>query len=631
MCFLGIALSGLFGYPFTEFYRTEHFKIYYNVDSVPSCKDISYIPYGSNPAQLPAFGDPDWEDDPKNPGKKRRTIPYYILDIGKNMEKALKVYVDMGLVSYDAPPQSNPAFTDETYVLPYIIEVYVQSLNSGGGTPIDGETSTKTGVISINQNVPVSPELPNKVEVLRKACAHELLHHVTFRNYSALNATVSGITFFVDDFAGTNIADKTSVQWWWECLATQADRLVFPDSKPYEAENYAMDPSGIITNLHNSWDVCNADPQWYISSGFLSYLLYYREGQKADFAQIFFYPIKNLSNTFSFVRESLDKYVKEKLGSKGLGYEYQNYMIWLMEKRNPYFHIIPGGDNRKYVQTVKLDKKNIETQSTYTIAVPYMALKVLKINQSPDVDDKTYTIKNRFNKEEDAEMSVTHAIDGTPTQARSCEVWVYECNNETRKLLKKLGHGDSLNISYEKGKWTEVAVTNPLLSANSNEVISIIRYPSLEGKYKGKVIFSGENPKLDAMYTITLSELDIEIKDTLATCNFEFHKAYARDGFYAKGTALKGKADPLGNVTIIGSVQAFTYPKGSPGCCDFPQVKEDPKCAKMNANPYFWKFTGKVSAEGGKYFLKGSIAAGLSAKKFMKASENLYKFETERE
>jgi hypothetical protein len=165
----------------------------------------------------------------------------------------------------------------------------------------------------------------------------------------------------------------------------------------------------------------------------------------------------------------------------------------------------------------------------------------------------------------------------------------------------------------------------------SSATVEVTRYPDFDGTYEGKVEFAGTNAKLDAMYTITISSLKFEIKGEEVTCDFEFHKEYKKDGFYAKGVQLKGKIDPTGVIKVIGSVRGFSYPKGCVNCCDFPRVMDDPKCFKMSHNPYYWKFEGKVVvASDNKVTCKGFIAAGTGPDRFMKASERLYAFSTER-
>jgi hypothetical protein len=243
-----------------------------------------------------------------------------------------------------------------------------------------------------------------------------------------------------------------------------------------------------------------------------------------------------------------------------------------------------------------------------------MSLRILKIIKQQVVNEKMYTIKNLSREGE-------------------CSVLVFECTSQGRKLIRELeqySKKDSMNIIHQTGKWIEVGVLSYSLNNASSASTEITRYPDYDGIYEGKVVFSGTNPKLDSRYTITISKLIFEIKTGEVTCNFEFHKEYPRDGFYAKGILLKGKINPEGVVLLTGSVQAFTYPKGSLNCCDFPRVKDDPKCIKFNHNPYYWKFDGKVIMIDNKVTLNGFIAAGTGPDHFMKASERLYAFSTER-
>jgi hypothetical protein len=213
-------------------------------------------------------------------------------------------------------------------------------------------------------------------------------------------------------------------------------------------------------------------------------------------------------------------------------------------------------------------------------------------------------------------------------------VLVFECTSQGRKLIRELdlySKKDSMNIFHEPGKWTEVGVLSYSTHYASSATVEVTRYPDFDGVYEGKVGFSGTNPKLDAMYTITLSTLKLEIKGTEVTCDFEFHKHYKKDGFYAKGVQMKGKVSTEGQVEIVGPVKGFSYPKGCIGCCDFPQVMDDPKCFKMNHNPYYWKFEGKVVLDDqGKATCKGYIAAGIGPARFPKGGERLYAFSAER-
>jgi len=214
-------------------------------------------------------------------------------------------------------------------------------------------------------------------------------------------------------------------------------------------------------------------------------------------------------------------------------------------------------------------------------------------------------------------------------------VYVYENNIKDRKFIRELypySKKDSIVITTKERSWTEIVLINGSVNVDQTSNLLITDYPDIEGNYQGDIIFSGKNPKLDQKYTKDLSRLNIDVKDDgSAKCDFEFHKFYSRDGFYAKGTALSGKVDMAGHLVIIGAVDAFTYPKGSPGCCDFPQVLTDDKCIKFRHKPYYWKFEGDIVNENGKnIILNGDIAAGVNPVKFLKMSEQLYKFTTER-
>lgn len=575
---------------YPDLYKTEHFFIHYNADSVPQRSNTSYVSQHKPVGEKPVSGNPDLVYDPENPGKTMRAVPYYIIDMGANFETALSKYVDLGLIQADREVGHKDVFTIKN-----LVDVYVRRLDPG----TDGENNPLTGTVYINQSVGTSVEIPSQAISLQKVCAHELLHYVTTIPYSAESFIVSSANY-----------------WWWECLATQGDRLVFPTNTPYEAEESAMDAkTGIQNIIHDSWDVCNVQPNWYISSAFLSFLQYYRAGKKAEFKQIFFYPAK-WTNALSYVRSSLDDYVKADLGSNGLGQEYYDYMMYLLEHKagdGKTMYLKIGEAGPSYVNSIIFRKKDTEYLTNYDVQVPYMSLRVLKVLKQGDCRDSVYTIKNL-------------------AQEGECKVQVFECAKNERKLIRQLdlySKKDSMNVVFKPGKWTEIAVLSYSTHYASSARIQLVRYPSFDGTYEGRVEFNPDNlEKVDSRYTITLSNLKFEIKGKTVTCDFEFHKEYPRDGFYAKGTALQGTIDPTGVVHLVGSVYGFTYPKGSLNCCDFPRVKDDPKCIKFSHNPYYWKFDGKVVAEADKITLKGFIAASTNAVKFNPRSEKLYCFST---
>lgn len=604
ICFIiGITLLSIswksMGYSYPNTHKTTHFVIHYNIDSVPARKDKTYTPiHQIEPGDVVA-GDPDWVFDKEVFGKKIRAVPYYIVDMGLFLEEALTAFVGMNIASVEETV-SRPNYDKEVAIIRH---VYVCPLGDAQNAT-EGETNSITGSIFIHQNVPTSAELPDKAHVLRKTCAHELLHNLTSYYYSGFMVKLGSYT------------NATSNAWWWESLAPQADRLVWPSDTPYEAELFAMDnQTGIQHVIHDSWDVCNKAPNWYISSAFLSYLQYYRTGTKASFPEIFKSPVKGAWNLLSYVRTSLDDYVKTSLGSTGLGREYYDYMLWMYEQKYAGLNLKMETAGIPYIQTYEMKKVNIEARKSFKMDVPYMAMRALKIFKQAVVKEKMYTIKNLSREGE-------------------CAVLVFECTAKGRKLLRELdlySKKDSMNILHETGKWIEVGVLSYSTHNASSATVEITRYPDFDGIYDGKVEFSGTNPKLDAMYTITLSTLKLEIKGTEVTCDFEFHKHYKKDGFYAKGVQMKGKVNPDGVLEIIGPVKGFSYPKGCVNCCDFPAVLDNPKCFKMSHNPYYWKFDGKVVVDDqGKATCKGYIAAGVGPAKFPKGGERLYAFTVER-
>ncbi len=580
-----------FSQTYPNLYKTEHFYIHYNTDSVPSRKTASYCSVNKPVGEKTANGDPDLIYDPNDTATIIRATPYYIIDMGANFETALAKYVQLGLVSADREVVHKDVYTIKTSV-----DVYVSRLDPG----VDGENNPITGWVYINQNVATSAEIPSQALALQKVCAHELLHYVTGKSYSIFILGLSGSVNF----------------WWWECLASQADRLVFPGNTPYEAEEAAMDAkTGIQEIINDSWDVCNKQPNWYISSAFLSYLQFYRSGTRATFNKIFFYPTK-LTNMVSYIRSSLDDYVKAELSSEGLGQEYYDYMLYMLQKKagdNKTLYLKIGSGGLPYVNTVTFKKRDVQFQTSYDLQVPYMSLRTLRVITQGDCTDSLFTIKNL-------------------QQEGECKVLVFECSQGERKLLRMLdlySKKDSMNIVLKRGVYTEIAALSYSTHNASSAKIELTRYPNFDGTYAGRVEFNPDNlEKVDSRYTITLSELKFEIKGTKVTCDFEFHKEYPRDGFYVKGTNLRGTIDPTGVMRVVGSIYGFTYPKGSMNCCDFPRVKDDPKCIKFVHNPYYWKFDGKVATEANKITLKGFIAAGTNSIKFNPRSEKLYSFST---
>lgn len=587
-----------FGVSYPDTWKTAHFIIHYDREKVPSNKDTFYKPAYACDLTNMVDGDPDREYDALVFGKTKWAVPFYIRDIGEHLEQSLEAFVNLGITRYSKSPDS-PNFNNET---DNIRHVYVTDLTYKG-RQADGETNPITGSVYISQRIPVTHDQLDVTESLRKACAHELLHSITADHYSGIITKIS------------SVADALSCVWWWECLATQADRLVWPGRTPFEAEMYAMDPNhGLQLSLHKSWDDCNSDPAWYNSGAFLTWLLHYRSGAKARFEKVFLSPVSGVWNIMSYTRSSLDEYVRNELGSPGLGFEYRDFLMYLLEKRNPDLYLTHRVSSVPYMQAITHSKNNMEQKKSVSLNIPYMSMRLVKIVRYGDLSEPMYTIKHIGN-------------------AGQYSVQLYECGDSGRRLLRELkpySEKDSMNVYYEPGKWTEVAVISHALHENSSAVIEIVRYPQFDGIYKGKIEFSGVNPRLDSRYSITLSDLEVIVNRDKVTARFEFHKEYPRDGFYAKGVRMEGTIDVQGNVELTGPVEAFTYPKGSIGCCDFPRVKDDPKCIRFNHSPYFWKFNGKAEVSGQKTIMKGFIAAGVAPGRFLKGSDKLYAFTAEK-
>lgn len=601
--FIGFSINAFgFFYPYNEVHNSPHFEIHYNVDSIAPCKSKSYVSGFTYPKS--ATGDPDWMFDPADPKIKIRTVPYYIRDIARYLEISMSAYIRMGLYEDSVVVGSigrleavTGNYNRQRKAAKSKIAVYVSSMSSG-----DGEYSPFTGSIYLHSNIaeldptlyPAGFPTCNNTSLLAKACAHELLHAVTHGYYSAVASNYT--------------------RWWWEILAVQADKLVFPNTTPTEAEMFAMKNGvGLHRTICESWDKCNTEPLWYLNSSFLSYLLYHRPGQKADFKSILLAPVSGTIN-LSYTRTYLDEYVKSGLGSPGLGSEFSCFCKWMLDKEYPDLFLDNAMSNDFIKQKVKVPNIADPKQSIEQ-TVPYLSMQTILVMR---------------NSTKNVTFSIKKMNDGN-----DLPVYLYENNISGRKFIRELNpysKKDSIIITTKERAWTEIVLINASMGTDQTAKLLVTDYPDIEGNYQGDIMFSGKNPKLDAKYTKDLSHLNIDVKaDGSARCDFEFHKFYPRDGFYARGTTLTGKVDMAGHLVIIGAVNAFSYPKGSQGCCDFPQVLTDDKCIKFRHQPYYWKFEGDIVNENGKkIILNGDIAAGTNPVKFMKMSEQLYKFTTER-
>jgi hypothetical protein len=532
-------------------YSTTNFLIHYNESAVPSNSDPAY-----KSIQI---------------SHKLKDVPFYIQDMGLYLQTAFDKYASMGLIermdkaaSYAKELKEKAA--DPT---PRIINIYVEDIKDSNGKPLDGVTGLSG--ITINNLVPPDRGMTSSV-ALQKTCCHELLHYVTESYYSVMAA---------------NLATK----WWWEALAVQADRIVYPKTTPYEAAQYAGESSKNLSSiLHRSWDDCNEEPNWYTSGGFLAYLIYYRPLKTADFKEIFLRPAQNKT---SYTRDVLDAYLKE-LGSKGIGWEYHDYIKWCYDNKG--FAAIDtsmadvAGNAHSVI--LKLDEKF--TADTVTTRIPYMAAKVFRI-RNMEFKPKTAMVKN---------------LSGSDNVV----MYVYSCMPGSRVQLATLSKGDSILFAYkDKKQWLDVLSINYTSNLEANPRLAVVDAIQAEGDYRGSAEFSDDNTKMKSKYKISISNLHITIDDkNKVNGSIEFHMEYPKDGMLATCSDFSGKVDVTGNFSMKGRVQEIDYPKCPQGCCTYELIKQGSNCMKVTKYLY-WLFKGRVSVSGSKKDIDGKIIVSPSA------------------
>ncbi|MFN8358003.1 MAG: hypothetical protein U0Y10_26310 [Spirosomataceae bacterium] len=540
-------------------FKTPNFTIHFEQTAVPANTDPRYV--SLQPTHL------------------TDTIPYYIQDMGLYLQKSLNTYDSLHLISkrkirlygpqYPTSNVDKSQFNIDTSLV--TIEIYVEDLGTA-----DGETPPLSNYVKLSTYV--KPENGMSAGLaLQKACAHELLHHVSKGHYEVLINAVA------------------PTRWWWESLATQADRVVFPMSPPFEAEQYAS--TSLSTILQNAWDDCNQEPYWYTSGGFLSYLIYYRSGTKASFKEIFLRPSKEKT---SLVRTTLNQYVIEQLGAKSIGWEYHNYLLWCYEHKGfAQLGFDSTGANQqqlsaKHVKAVLLN--DTFKADTIAVTIPYMAAKIVRVvNQ--EIKPKTIVIKNI-------------------SASASAEVYVYKNTTTQRTQLKVLAAGDSLIVSYQdKKQWFDVVVINTSHTESTTPRLIVAAAVLAEGDYLGNIDFADDNTKMKEKYSITISNLHIVIDaNNRASGSVEFHMEYAKDGMLALGTDFQGAVDLYGHFVCKGRVKETNYPKCKTGCCTYELLKQNSPCLKVSKYLY-WHVEGTVRLTPAKKEIEGVIIVSTSAQK----------------
>jgi len=546
-------VSANYSFAQNKTFSTTNFRISYDESAVPSNSDPAYVSM-----------------QPNHPVKG---VPYYIQDMGLYLQTALDKYASLGL----AEKMDKSVFYAKEIKekrpdpIPMIINIKVESINDPNGNPIDGVTGLSG--ITINNLVPPERGMTSSL-ALQKSCCHELLHYVTENYYSVIAANIT-------------------TKWWWESLAVQADRIVFPKISPYEAEQYAGESTHNLSSiLHRSWDDCNEEYLWYTSGGFLAYLLYYRPGKTADFKELFLRPAQSKT---SYTRDVIDSYLKE-LGSKGIGREYHDYIKWCYDNKG--FAAIDTSTadvaGNAHTVLVKMDEKFIA--DTVTTVIPYMAAKIFRV-RNMEIKPKRVMIKNLSGSE-------------------NVILYAYSCVARNRTQIAELAQGDSLFFDYkDKRQWLDVVAINYTINEEAKPKLAVVDAIDAEGDYKGTVDFADDNTKMKARYKITVSDLHVIIDNkSKATGTVEFHMEYPKDGMLAICSDFTGKVDALGNFSLKGRVAETSYPKCPQGCCTYELIKQGSNCMKVTKHPY-WHLTGKVKITGDKKDVEGSITVSPSPQK----------------
>jgi hypothetical protein len=533
-------------------YETYNFLIHYDESAVPSNTDTKY----KSLQTVHTIKD----------------VPNYIQDMGFYLQTAFDKYASFGLIS---KMKSDGSYAKEikerrSEPVPLKINIYVDDIKDASGKPLDGVTNLIG--ITINNLVPADRGMSNSV-ALQKTCCHELLHYVSMNYYST-------------------IASNLGTKWWWESMAVQADRIVFPKTTPYEAEQYAGESSqNLSTILQRSWDDCNEEPIWYTSGGFLTYLLYYRKGKQADFREIFIRPTQNKT---SQTRDILDTYIKE-LGSKGIGWEYHDYIKWCYDNKG--FAAIDTSTaalaGNAHSVIVKLDENF--TADTIATKIPYLAAKIYRV-KNMEIKKKTVMVKNL-------------------AETDNVILYVYSCTPGSRNQITTLAKGDSIFYEYkDKKQWLDILAIN--FTSNQDAVPRLVMVDAVmaEGDYKGKVEFADDNTKMKSKYSITVSDLHIIIDNkNQATGTTEFHMEYPKDGMLAVCSDFKGKVDLLGSFSLNGRVAETSYPKCPQGCCTYELIKQGSNCMKVTKYTY-WHFTGRVKISNNQKVIEGNVLVSPSVK-----------------
>ncbi len=270
--------------------------------------------------------------------------------------------------------------------VPERINVYIKNT---GGDGIYGEFS---GCIYLSNKIVKDIESSNITDeqYLSMSTAHELFHLVQDSYYSFL-------------FAGTiNL-------WWLEAMATNADAIVYKNRTSYETMMYFRKKleGGDATfqqhiNLVKSWDDCSINPAYYLAGNFLFYLSKLRPGTKLDLIEM----MKNLGDPSLqlLYRHSLNKEIQRQIPSTDISKEYENYVKYLAECKNPELLLIYPPVSVSKLSTPafpcfgQIFFASNDLKKSMNQALPYLSTKIVRLSNFFDTENIQLDVKFSVNK-----------------------------------------------------------------------------------------------------------------------------------------------------------------------------------------------------------------------------------------
>lgn len=438
---------------FTNLFETEHFKIYYCASSSNKpLENDEYNNYKINPWTNLDLG-----------------VNFMVQDAGNWLEEAYvayKSFYHLGL------PDDNA----KVYVYFTNIDPNGEYRSIRNVLYLDSQPKIEGTAESLNMN---------NEELLKSACAHELLH------------------YFQDNFYNFS----PNMRWWLEASATLGDNLVWGNKLRFTESFYFskykddndQSPTVLSHILSNSWDYCNEEPLFYAAGCFLTYMTFYSE-TKLNITDA----LKEIGNDWEVLEPVLllDRYLEDN-HSSSLSDEWVKYVKWIYEApRNDEIMVfnlpnVPHAniedDRFDFFYELELDASN--NSHVFNTTLPYLSTRVIKMANK--VDDQV---------EATLEIIVKDLDEGT-------FAYLYEQTREDKSfkssLIKPLHKGDLVKVSLKGGRANEqeikeILLINPDVLINKTPEIEIkllldnpelINIEPSEAKPGETIILSGKNFK----------------------------------------------------------------------------------------------------------------------------------------